>query len=99
MDFETISAKSVEEYIGKGNVIIIDIRSSYEYRMGHIPTAINIPYSQFELKKNTLPKNKILILYCDRGSTSLILARELGNEGYQIKNIYGGIRAYRGELR
>lgn len=98
MAFETIRAKDIENYIGNYNTIIIDLREENEYRKAHIPTAVNIPYLDFEYRKNNLPLNRLLILYCDRGNLSLLLARDLSNEGYQVKNIYGGIRAYRGQL-
>ena len=98
MNFEIISANSIDEYIGNINVIIIDLRSPYDYYKGHIPTAVNIPYRDFEKGKHGLAKNKTLIFYCERGSTSLILARDLSEEGYKVKSIYGGIGAYRGSV-
>jgi rhodanese-related sulfurtransferase len=98
MGFETIRAKDIENYIGRQDSLIIDIREPYEYKKAHIPTAINIPYNDFNDSKNSLSSNKMLILYCDRGNLSLFLARELSKEGFQVKNIYGGIRAYRGQL-
>ncbi len=98
MAFETIRAKDIENYIGKYNVLIIDLREPNEYKKAHIPTAVNIPYMEFENKKSVLPLDRLLILYCDRGNLSLLLARELSKDGYQVKNIYGGIRAYRGRL-
>lgn len=97
MAFETIRAKDIENYIGKNNVKIIDIRDYREYKQGHIPTAINIPYKEFENRKSQLDHCE-LILYCDRGNLSLFLARDLSKEGYEVKNIYGGIRAYRGKV-
>ena len=98
MAFETIRAKDIENYIGKYNTLIIDLREPIEYKKAHIPTAVNIPYLDFENRKSSIPSDRLLILYCDRGNLSLLLARELSNEGYQVKNIYGGIRAYRGQL-
>ncbi|WFR57925.1 rhodanese-like domain-containing protein [Anaerocolumna sp. AGMB13025] len=98
MAFETIRAKDIEYYIGQYYVLIIDLREPEEYQMGHIPTAVNIPYLDFETIKSDLPSDRLLILYCDRGNLSLLLARELSNDGYQVKNIYGGIHAYRGQL-
>ncbi len=98
MAFETIRAKDIENYIGKYNILIIDLREPDEYKKAHIPTAVNIPYLDFENRKSSIPSDRLLILYCDRGNLSLLLARELSNEGYQVKNIYGGIRAYRGQL-
>lgn len=98
MAFETIRAKDVENYIGKFNTLIIDLRETNDYKRGHIPTAVNIPYLEFENCKGSIPLDRLIILYCDRGNLSLLLARELSNEGYLVKNIYGGIRAYRGQL-
>ena len=98
MAFETIRAKDIDNYIGKYNILIIDLREPVEYRYAHIPTAVNIPFLDFENRKSSIPSDRLLILYCDRGNLSLLLARELSNEGYQVKNIYGGIRAYRGQL-
>lgn len=98
MAFETIRAKDITNYIGKSNILIIDLRERMEYFEGHIPSAINIPYDEFEKEKHSLSSNVELILYCDRGNLSLLLARDLSNEGYLVKNIYGGISAYRGKL-
>jgi Rhodanese-related sulfurtransferase len=98
MAFETIRAKDIDNYIGKYYVLIIDLREPHEYQKGHIPTAVNIPFLDFDNKKSDLPSDCLLILYCDRGNLSLLLARELSNDGYQVKNIYGGIQAYRGQL-
>ncbi len=98
MYFESISANEVYEYFDNNNAIIIDIRIPYEYYNGHIPTAINIPYQDFNEYKDRLPKDKELILYCERGGTSIILSRDLSKEGFKVKNIYGGINAYRGPL-
>lgn len=98
MNFETISVNKIDEYVRDINSIIIDIRSPSEYYKGHIPSAINIPYSDFGKSVGNLTKEKFLIIYCERGGTSLILSRELAKKGYRVKNIYGGINAYRGKL-
>lgn len=98
MTFETIRAKDVEMYIGRPNTLIVDIREPDEYRRGHIPSSINIPYGEFDQWKKSISFDLLLILYCDRGNLSLLLARELSSEGFRVKNIYGGLNAYRGPL-
>ena len=42
------------------------------------------------------PKGKILVLYCDRGGASLLLARQLAKLGYCTRSVIGGFGAYRG---
>lgn len=49
------------------NVMIIDSRPyKPKYVKGHIPGAVSIPFSEFDKKKDLLPKNKnaLLIFYC-----------------------------------
>lgn len=98
MEFNTVPAKQLAGYIGKYNSIIIDLRDEDEYDLGHVPTAVNIPYEELDQFKNKLRKYNEIILYCDRGSSSLLAARELSKIGYKVINIYGGIKAYRGEI-
>ena len=49
------------------NVMLIDARPyKPKYVKGHIPHAVNIPYSKFDEKEDLLPENKnaLLIFYC-----------------------------------
>jgi rhodanese-related sulfurtransferase len=98
MSFETIRANDVMNYIGRPNVLIIDLRDKKDYLKGHIPSAVNIPYDNLEEEKYTLSRNKLLIFYCDRGHLSLMASRDLMKYGYQIKSMHGGLQAYHGKL-
>jgi rhodanese-related sulfurtransferase len=98
MSFDTIKTNDIVKYIGKANVLIIDLRDLVEYDAGHIPTAVNIPYEELEAQKHWLNRNNLLIFYCDRGNISLLAARDLIKDGYNIKSLYGGLRAYHGKL-
>jgi len=98
MSFETIRTNDITKYIGKKNVMIIDLRDMEEFDAGHIPTAVNIPYEELEEKKQYLQKSYLLIFYCDRGNISLLAARDLMKDGYNIKSVYGGLRSYHGKM-
>ena len=98
MSFEAIRNSDINKYIGQPKVLIIDLRDKAEYDFGHIPSAINIPYEEIENYLNYLKNSSVLIFYCDRGNLSLLVARDLNKYGYQIKSLYGGIKAYRGKL-
>ncbi|MDD3173942.1 MAG: rhodanese-like domain-containing protein [Herbinix sp.] len=98
MFFDTIRANDINKYIGSPDTMIIDLRGEQEYKQGHIPTAINIPYEELENLRNNLQYGKLLIFYCERGNVSLLAARDLMKLGYSIKSLYGGIRTYRGKL-
>lgn len=72
--------------------IIIDVREPFEYKMGHVKGAINIPPSKLlagagELKD--VPKDTELVLYCLSGSRSNVAIGILEGMGYQ--NLVNGI--------
>ena len=65
--FNNLTAEEVKKRIDQpGKVLIVDARTEKEYRQAHIPTAINIPPSQYTLIQNHLPQDKSLpiIFYC-----------------------------------
>lgn len=95
MSFDTVSAKEIDRYLFQTAYMVIDIRTREAYEEKHIEGAVWIPYEQLEEKIRGL-KGKELILYCDRGGKSLKAARELGEKGYHVKTVIGGILAYRG---
>ena len=90
-----ISADEVDQYIHRPDVLIIDLRCKEEYMQMHIEGSRNIPYDEFECM--CLPRNKLIVLYCDRGASSLVIGRELAGCGYCVKSVTGGIHAYRGK--
>lgn len=98
MSFDTIKTNDIVKYIGMPDVLIIDLRDKEDYDKGHIPTAINIPYEDLDKQKSYLQHSNLLIFYCDRGNISLLAARDLMKDGYNIKSLYGGVHAYRGKL-
>ena len=72
---DTISAQQLDEYYRQDVVFIIDLRSPKEYLECHYFGALNLPYEDFDEIENTilehLPKEGLMILYCDRGSARL----------------------------
>jgi len=76
----------------KDEVIIIDVRSSEEYKAGHIPNAININVDELEGRLNEIEdyKNKPIITYCNSGKKSGKAAETLVNNEFQdVTNAQG----------
>ena len=79
-----------------GRVNIIDLRDSYIYNLGHIPTARNIPFNFLMMNPSTyLGKNVTYYLYCEQGIRSSRACRKLLDEGYNVINVIGGYSVYR----
>ena len=90
-----ISIRELDDYVEKYmNIGIIDVRSPEEFQKSHIRSAVNIPYE--EGMKWDLDRRKRYLLYCDRGATSLMAAREMKRQGYPVASVSGGIWEYTG---
>jgi rhodanese-related sulfurtransferase len=78
-----------------GGGLFVDARHAFDYRRGHIRSAINIPVSDFDLHNqnvSSLPKNRVIVVYCDESecNSSIELAAKLYEDGY------GGVRIFFG---
>ena len=76
--------------LDKNTYLLIDIRDSAAFELGHIDGAVNIPQNEFEEKKSTFPKDKDIIVCCKSGIISRNFADELCDEGYSAANLAGG---------
>ncbi len=108
MYFENIRPEDIFRHRMNGRGILIDLRAQEDYAVGHIPGAINIPYAQLqesmsELRKMVIQSSQrngsaVIIVYCDRGNTSLRASKDLYRAGFRVKNVYGGMSRYRGPV-
>ena len=97
--FELISAGDLDKYIGAKDYIIVDLRDAKDFKQKHITSSVNIPYRLFQNKIDEyFDKGKVYILYCERGGTSILAARQLSCLGYEVKTVTGGIKSYRGKM-
>lgn len=93
MEFQTISIREFNEYRKRPDTWVIDLRSREEFEEVHVEGARNIPYENLEMYRKYLPKDKMYILYCDRGASSLKAAKDLSQDGYRTATVVGGIQA------
>ncbi len=66
-NYPSVSAAYVAKQITDNKTVIIDARpQKTKFVKGHIPTAVNIPFSQFDTLKGKLPRdpNTPIIFYC-----------------------------------
>jgi rhodanese-related sulfurtransferase len=70
-----ISANDLDQQIKSGIApVIVDVRSAYEYRKGHIPGAIHMPFWQSFFLANDLsaPGDRPVVVYCQHGPRAVI---------------------------
>ena len=95
-----INPKKWEEFITQDNVIILDTRNDYEFKIGHFKKAINPGIKTFREFKSYIEdnklrfKNKKVAIYCTGGircEKAGPLMQKNGIDTYQLK---GGILKY-----
>lgn len=98
MKFQNMNVRNILNDALNYGGIIVDVRSPEAFAKSHIPMAINLPLEEIERGNITLPKTKIIFVYCENGGSSALAARILADKGYQVRNAVGGLKEYRGAL-
>jgi len=82
------------------NLTVLDVRTREEFDTGHIRKALLIPHTELEQRIEELAehKNHEIIVYCFRGSRSVIACGILDAHGFtKVYNMLGGIEAWIGK--
>ena len=75
----------------KNKEFLLDVREEYEYQDGHIKGAVNLPLREILGKKDSLPKDKDIYVYCRSGHRSADAVNFLKSLGFEkVHNIEGG---------
>jgi rhodanese-related sulfurtransferase len=99
--YSNISQADFQQKLNEKNVVVLDVRTSMEFRSGHIPGAINadIMSAGFREKVQKLDKNKTLLVYCKSGGRSSSACGQLSGLGFtNVYNLSGGVMSYYGKL-
>lgn len=77
------------------HLLVLDVRSPEEFKEGHVPGAVNIPYDQMASRLGDVPKDKDLVLYCRSGRRVGIAAEVLAANGYtRLSHLEGDMPAW-----
>ena len=87
---DDVEANNIENLV-KNKEFLLDVREEYEYQNGHIKGAVNLPLREILEKKDTLPKDKDIYVYCRSGHRSADAVNFLKSLAFEkVHNIEGG---------
>lgn len=92
-EFDKISADQLRARLSKGEVVLLDVRPSVEYRAGHLPGAISIPLDELERRLRELPPNQTIVAYC-RGPYCVYADEALellASRGWKVARLEEGV--------
>jgi rhodanese-related sulfurtransferase len=77
---------------------ILDVRTPEEFAVGHVPGAINIPYTELEERYSELEleSSDELVVYCQSGRRAAIAEAALSELGFtNVRDLDGHIAAWK----
>ncbi|MDR9501850.1 MAG: rhodanese-like domain-containing protein [Desulfurivibrionaceae bacterium] len=79
-----------DEFVKKGNIVLVDLRSSKEYEAGHIPRAHNIPMEDIEYAEYELPYSTVApIVVYGNGDDAKKAYKMIKGWGYKKSSLAG----------
>ena len=89
----TLDRQTLMDQASQGDVVVIDVRPSAEYAVGHLPFARSMPVAEIEQRLAELPTDKIIVAYC-RGPFCLFSQEAyqlLSARGYRVAKLLDGV--------
>ena len=78
------------------NVFVVDARDAAQFAKEHIPGAINIEWRQAVARRGELPKDRMVVVYCNSGSLSAQAVFALRLLGYDnVKVLQDGFEGWK----
>jgi len=85
--------------LSAADTFVVDVRNEKLFLEGHIKGAINIEWLKIIAQKDELPKDKMVVLYCDTGilsSRAQFILHMIGFDNAKV--LFGGYSYYTNHL-
>ncbi|WP_228242195.1 rhodanese-like domain-containing protein [Porphyrobacter sp. GA68] len=91
----TLSAPQLKALVDSGQVVLIDVRTPYEFADGRIAGALNMPLTHFDAAAIPDDRSREIILYCGTSRRSQEAAEKLAAvRGGVVRHLAGGFGAW-----
>jgi rhodanese-related sulfurtransferase len=88
----TVSRDELAARLADGDVVVLDVRPSPEYRAGHVAGAVSLPIDELTRRLRDVPKDRQVVAYC-RGPYCVYAddaVRALRRRGYRAARLEDG---------
>ena len=94
-----ISPSELRTWLAEGkDFLLLDIREQWERELFNIGGE-HIPMGELAGHINEIPKDKDVVLYCEKGIRTVIAIQRLETAGFHnLINLSGGMKAWKAEL-
>jgi hydroxyacylglutathione hydrolase len=78
-----------------GDALFLDVRELNEWNLFRIPGALHVPIGSLEARAAEVPRDRDLIVYCNKGNRSVLATDLLGTMGFtRAASLTGGAMAW-----
>jgi rhodanese-related sulfurtransferase len=91
-----MTALELNEYITKNsNIVLIDVRESWEYSVVSIKDSIHIPISEIQNRMHDFKEDQTIVFICHHGIRSRMVGNYFQQNDFKnIINLRGGIDSW-----
>jgi len=74
--------------------LVLDVRTAAEASQGAVPGSVNIPLGELRARLDELPRDREIWVHCGVGQRSYYATRVLRQNGFQVRNLSGGMKSF-----
>ncbi|HEX2058740.1 MAG TPA: rhodanese-like domain-containing protein [Actinomycetota bacterium] len=78
----------------RGKATFLDVREPYEYAAGHVEGSLHVPIGQIAARWEEVPRDGRIVVVCQVGQRSGLVADFLRARGLDAHNLEGGLEAW-----
>ena len=86
---ELVDVREAARAVQADEVLLLDVREDEEWAAGRAPGAVHVPMGR--LRQDTVPRDRRVLVLCRVGGRSAAVAQALGQLGYDVANVDGGM--------
>jgi rhodanese-related sulfurtransferase len=90
---EDIDPTTARALVADG-AFLLDVREDDEWTAGRAPDAVHIPMGQIVDRLDEVPSDQVVVCLCRVGGRSASVAGALAGQGYDVRNVAGGMQAW-----
>jgi rhodanese-related sulfurtransferase len=85
------TAQEVSELLARGEIQLVDVRTTVEHAAGRIAGARLVELSQLAAQADSIERERPVVFYCRSGARSAMAAQAFTQAGYDAHNMAGGL--------
>jgi rhodanese-related sulfurtransferase len=93
MEVTQINVDELADLLASGNIVLVDVRETDEYEMGHVPGALLVPLGTVPDHLEAFSGSPTYVI-CRSGARSQRACEFLQTQGREVVNVAGGTLAW-----